>query len=220
MTTHRTISDVATLELYRLTMANSVGPSDISVYLAEHGYDADVIKKGTQLCEDTEDSYYKSSSAKGAKAIAYASFMKKRTSLNATYLIHRKKAGLVFRKEKSVTVKLAINKPPPKAYVEWLVIVRKFYTLVAKSKKLQEKLAKLNISAEDIDDNLARITELESARAEYVMKKGEAQNATKRKEAAFDECYDWMRDFYVVAKIAFSEHPDLIVAFGKVVDKK
>jgi hypothetical protein len=44
------------------------------------------------------------------------------------------------------------------------------------------------------------ILELEAARSEYLKEKGESQDATKAKDAAFAKIDDWMSEFYAVAK--------------------
>ena len=61
------------------------------------------------------------------------------------------------------------------------------------------------------------ITELESARAEYLKEVGESQDATKAKNAAFAKMDDWMSEFYAVARIGLEENPQLIEALGKIV---
>lgn len=47
--------------------------------------------------------------------------------------------------------------------------------------------------------------------------KGESQDATKLKDTAFIELDDWMSEFYVVAKIALEDNPQLLESLGKFV---
>lgn len=61
------------------------------------------------------------------------------------------------------------------------------------------------------------ISELETARAVYLKEKGESQDATKIKDAAFAKTDDWMSEFYAVAKIGLEDNPQLLEALGKTV---
>lgn len=64
------------------------------------------------------------------------------------------------------------------------------------------------------------IVAIENARAAYVLAKGEAQNATQVKNAAFKKLDAWMREFYAVAKVALYDTPQLMEALGKKVKSK
>ncbi len=58
-------------------------------------------------------------------------------------------------------------------------------------------------------------TDLEAARAAYIKEKGESQNATGIKDAAFSKMNDWMSEFYAVARIGLQARPQLMEALGK-----
>ena len=61
------------------------------------------------------------------------------------------------------------------------------------------------------------IADLEAARSEYLKEKGESQDSTKAKEAAFANIDDWMSEFYAVARIGLEDNPQLLEALGKTV---
>jgi hypothetical protein len=58
---------------------------------------------------------------------------------------------------------------------------------------------------------------LEAARSFYLIEKGESQDSTKIKDAAFYKIDDWMSEFYAVAKIGLEDNPQLLEALGKIV---
>ncbi len=78
-------------------------------------------------------------------------------------------------------------------------------------------MARLAITPEQLTAGKTLLTELETARAEYLKEKGESQEATKIKDAAFAKMDDWMSEFYAVARIALEDKPQLLEALGKVV---
>ncbi len=53
MTTRPKISEIKTLEKYRVTLANAVSQPKISEALAEYGYTTQSIKFGQQLLDKT-----------------------------------------------------------------------------------------------------------------------------------------------------------------------
>ena len=61
------------------------------------------------------------------------------------------------------------------------------------------------------------ISELESARAEYLKETGESQDAKKAENAAFEKMDDWISEFYAVVRIGLEDNPQLIKALGKIV---
>ena len=105
----------------------------------------------------------------------------------------------------------------PRAYVKWLETVKKFYSVAGKDNQIQTKLLRLKINTENITAANTMIGELETARAEYLREKGESQDATKAKDAAFEKMDDWMSEFYAVAKIALEDSPQLLESLGKFV---
>lgn len=113
--------------------------------------------------------------------------------------------------------KLAVSGSLPKAYIKWLEVVKKFYTVAIKDANIQGKLVRLNITTDDLTAANTLIGELEAARAEYLREKGESQDATKAKDAAFVKMDDWMSEFYAVAKIALEDKPQLLESLGKFV---
>jgi chromosome segregation ATPase len=113
--------------------------------------------------------------------------------------------------------KLAISGAMPRTYIKWLEAAKKFYSVASTDTEIQSKLARLKISADDLTAANTAISDLESARAEYLKEKGESQDATKAKDSAFAKLDDWMSEFYAVARIGLEDNPQLLEALGKVV---
>ncbi|RRD60443.1 hypothetical protein [Tannerella forsythia] len=58
---------------------------------------------------------------------------------------------------------------------------------------------------------------MRQARADYLREKGESQDATKQKDAAFRAIETWLSDFFAVARIALEDNPQLLEALTKIV---
>ncbi len=217
MATRPKISDVATLEKYRVALENVEAQSEIATIMAEFGYDAALIEEGKNLLIKTRQAYDLNVKEDDETSQAYSNFSEKRDSLSDTYTLHRKKAKVVFRKDQQIMERLALIGSLPTAYINWLETVKKFYTEVLVDTELQNKLSRLKISVEDLNATNTLISELESARSGYLREKGESQDATIAKNSAFALLDDWMSEFYAVARIALEDNIQLLEALGVIV---
>ncbi|HAF29518.1 MAG TPA: hypothetical protein DCG75_10765 [Bacteroidales bacterium] len=217
MSTRERVTEMATLERYRVALENVETQSEIATIMAEFGYDAALIENGKQLFTKTRQVYDLNVKEDDETSQAYSNFMSKRNLLEDAYSLHRKKAKVIFRKDLEILKRLALDGTIPRAYVSWLETAKKFYTEVLADTELQTKLSRLKITTEDLNAANTLISELETARAEYMKEKGESQDATKQKDTIFAQLDDWMSEFYAVARIALEDNIQLLEALGVIV---
>jgi uncharacterized membrane protein YheB (UPF0754 family) len=217
MVTRPTNSQAATLELYRVALENSGTQPDISREMAVLGYDAAKIAEGKALLAQTRAMYDANSKELDETIASHALFASKKEEIQNVFKMHCKKARVVFRKDSITKDRLSISGRIPRAYVKWYETVKKFYEISSTNADIQSKLARLAITPEQLTAAKTLLTELETTRAEYLREKGESQEATKIKDAAFASMDDWMSEFYAVAWIALEDKPQLMEALGKVV---
>jgi len=210
-------SEAATLERYRVALENAETQQEIATIMAEFGYDSAMIEEGKNLFTKTRQSYDLNIQEDDETSENYSIFSEKRESLADTYSLHRKKGKVVFKNDQEIMERLALTGSLPAAYVSWLETVKKFYKEVLKDEELQTKLSRLKITTEELNAANTLISELETARAEYLREKGESQDATKAKDAQFAELDDWMSEFYAVARIALEDNIQLLEALGIIV---
>ncbi len=214
MATNREKTEMGTLEKYRVALDNVVAQSEIASEMETVGYDTTVIQQGQSLLAETRQAFDFNKTEADETSDSYKAFKKVRKKLETLYAKHRKMAKVVFRKEPETAKKLSITGSIPDAYIKWLEIVRTFYNVTNTDTEIQSKLARLKITAEELNIGSTKVTELETARSEYLREKGEDQNATKAKDAAFAKMDDWMSDFYAVARIALEDKPQLLESLG------
>jgi len=217
MATRPKFSEAETLEQYRIALENVESQTEIATVMAELGYDSAVIGEGKTLLAETRSTYDLNKTEDDETSTAYAGFSSKKEQLEDTFTLHRKKAKVVFRNDSLTADRLAISGAMPRTYVKWLESAKKFYSVASTDTGIQSKLSRLKISAEDLTTANTLISELETARAEYLKEKGESQDATKAKDSAFAKMDDWMSEFYAVAKIGLEDNPQLLEALGKTV---
>ena len=215
MKSRTNLTDAESLELYHVALKNVETQSVIAAVMAELGYDSAVIGAGNQLLAETRKAYDLIGTEDDESSAAFADFSGKKELLEDTFDMHRKKAKVVFRKDSLTKDKLAISGPKLRTYIKWLEVVKKYYSVLSDDTAILGKLARLKISADDINAANTMIDDLNDARADYLREIGESQDATKAKNAAFASIDDWMNEFYAIAEIGLEDNPQLLEALGK-----
>ena len=217
MGTRPKLSEANTLEKYRIALDNAEMQPVIMAALSNLGYDSAVIGEGKAILAATRQAFDGNKIDDDETTEAYASFSTLKSNLEDIFNTHRKKAKVIFRNDMVTAEKLAILGSMPQAYIKWLETLKKFYSLAISDTIIQAKLARLKVTIEEISAANTLITDLEAARSLYLREKGESQDATKAKDAAFYKIDDWMSEFFAVAKIGLEDNPQLLEALGKIV---
>lgn len=217
MATKPKFSETDTLELYRVALENAETQPEISSIMSELGYDSGKISEGKTLLAETRQKYDVNKTEDDETSAAYADFSNKKAQLEKSYSMHRKKAKVVFNNDSLTADKLAITGQMPRTYISWLEGAKKFYTVAIADSNIQSKISRLKVSLDDLNAANTLINDLEVSRAVYLKEKGESQDATKIKDAAFIKMDKWMSEFYAVARIGLEDNPQLLEALGKTV---
>ncbi|TRX70328.1 hypothetical protein [Carboxylicivirga sp. M1479] len=210
-------SNETILEDTRVSLTNVEEQTEIAAVMSEYGYGSEELLPGKALLDLANQAYSNSRREAYEESEAYAAFATCRGELEATYAVFRKKAKVVFRNDQLTLDLLGVSGDTPRAYVSWLNSVRNCCKLALGSETILAGMGRLNCSSEDFQACLDKCDNLDVLRAAYLREKGESQNATKTKDAAFVELDKWMRDFYAVAKIALEDQPQLLESLGVVV---
>jgi hypothetical protein len=216
MTSRPNFSEAQLLENHRVALQNVETQPTVAATMAELGYESAKLLEGKALLELARQAVDFAVKEGHETTEAYEQFDTLRTQLDNTYVMHRKKAKVVFRDDALTRQKLAIDGTLSRAYIKWIETVKKFYTEAA-VETVAAQLSHLKISQADLTAAQSTIASLEAARATYLKEKGESQDATQRKSTAIDNINDWMARFYAVARIALDDSPQLLEALGKTV---
>lgn len=211
------LSEAEILEQYRVSFENVGNQSEIATIMAEFGFDETLITAGKALFTKTREAFDFNKKEDDETSESYINFTIAKENLAKTYTLHRKKAKVIFRNEPNILNKLALSGSLPTTYINWLEVVKKFYSVAIGNTEIETKLLRLKVTLTDLINAVAKIGELTLARDEYLREKGESQDSTKSKDKAFGEIDDWMSEFYAVAKIALEDKPQLLESLGKFV---
>jgi hypothetical protein len=91
---------------------------------------------------------------------------------------------------------------------------RAFYLNLTNHPELLERMAVFNITIETVQAGLAAVEATEKAHQTYTKERGEAQEATAARDAAFDALYSDYSDLRAIARIALANKPQLLEQMG------
>ncbi len=206
-----------TLGLCRVALANAEKHNRISKALEDIGYGAETLNAGKMLLEETRRVFISSVDEKHYLKSSSRAFSKRKAELSAMYELHREKARLVYLERDETADLLAVLGNIPRHYDRWIETVRKFYTAALADQSIQDELVRMKITQDDLNAGLAKVEEVEVAREDHMLHKGESQDLTKAKNEAFEKLHNWMKTFYHAAKISVNGRTQLLESLGKIV---
>jgi hypothetical protein len=139
----------------------------IKAALADVGYDDAKIQEGKDLLNAAQIKYDTNKREENETSIASLNFKNKREELKKLYSRHRKIAKVAFMNDPATLILLDLEKPIPSTYTHWLEVVNVFYTEVLADQALQDKLAQLKVTAEQLTHGAEMIPEIKKLYAEY-----------------------------------------------------
>lgn len=183
----------------------------------EYGYGEKEIAQGKALYDTAAQMYETNKRETSEEALAYNEFSKKLEAFKNVYATDRKKAKIIYKEEPKILIALHIKGVAPLRTNKLLEDIEAFYKELKAKPDLLTPLNKLKITAEHIETQLTALADVKQAEATYVLERGESQQATKDKDAAFAAFEKWVREFYAIAKIALEDKPQLLESIGKFV---
>lgn len=202
------------MEQFRISLENVHNQPFLASTMAVFGYTEAEIAEGKKLYETAKRAHSTNDKENKEYLDAKKVYDNAKDKIVERYKLDRKKAKIVFKDNDVVLKQLSLTGLTPIAHVDWSKTVKSFYEGVLDNNNILEKLARLGIKRQDLEDALLEMQNMELARTTYFKEKGESEDTTKQKDQAFLEIDRWMREFYSVAKIAMEDQPQLLEALG------
>lgn len=155
------------------------------------------------------EKHQKYSEKHGIASQIKADFMQSRQNLED----HVAVAKFAFRKEPATLEQFNVKRISRKVEA-WLLQASEFYRIAA---IYSDTLAPHGLGPEEISQSAATIEALSASRNQRIMKKGDAEEATRLRDQSLKALKLWMRDFRTIAKVALRDSPQLMEALGIVV---
>jgi len=182
-------------------VAIDLSKEDTSLHgpLAVYGYDQPRILVGDEKVALAEQTYHLQKRAYEDQYNATLDFEKAWEEADAYYMSMRKVALVAFKDNEAARNHLLLSGERARLFPQWLPETIHFYQNALNTPKIIEGFAAFNVTAETLQQGLDLVKSTREKDKIQEKTKSEAQNATKVRDAAFDDMDNWISDFGLAA---------------------
>lgn len=194
-------------------ISNATDPI-IAPFLSAYGYDGERIAEGQALYGAALDAQGHQRKEQGEENSASASFQAARDAADTAYMRLVKVARVALSRNPAALQELGLVGARKRTINGWVDQVRQFYAALGSSPAYQAALARYGITPARLAADRASFDAMVAAQKAYDRERGDTQDATDERDAAFEALEDWMEEFIPIARVAMDEHPQLLEKLG------
>lgn len=198
----------------QVAIENTLNNPNLRARLGEFGYDRQRLFQGKALLEDALQAQLHQQTEYGDQANATADLQKARATAENSYMRLVKVARIALKDNPGALVRLGLNGKRKRSLSGWLLQAQQFYAGVQTAPELMAALGQYGITRSKLIAAEADMTAVIAANQLQEKEKGDAQTATKTRDAALDALADWFSDFLAIARIALEGNPQMLEAIG------
>lgn len=202
----------------QMAIENALSDADIKAELALFGYDEARLLAGKALSEEAKSLSRTQLVEYGEQYAASNDFYAKWEAAKTAYSRSLKVARIAFKDNSKAQSSLKLNGARKGSFYGWLNQAEDFYANLLANPDLTAVLAGYGYDEAKLQTEAALVATADAANNLQQTEIGEAQDATKARDAKLDELDDWVSDFRGIAEVALADRPQLLekLAFGAV----
>nr|WKN37336.1 hypothetical protein K4G66_01270 [Tunicatimonas sp. TK19036] len=202
------------LEQHRLMLFNAKNTPTISKRLNALGYNGNKMLKGIALYDDVLHWQSVKNTHYGAQKTATDALQADCQEFKKPYTEHVALARIAFKEDRGTLSTLKVDEARKTSLGGWLTQASAFYSQLA---NYTEVMSRYGVSSETIQSAQSQLQALKTRRDAQLQRKGEAQDATEKRNLAMKALNNWMKEFRQIARIAMKDDPQLLETLGIVV---
>ena len=192
---------------------NAINNSEIATYMEDLGIDIDELNMGLRFTEEARDAINVQKSEYGDQFEATGKLKECWEKADKKYIRTLKICWIVFKNQKGTNSTLMLRGPRKQSFPRWVDQAEALYVNLLRKEHLLAQMAKF-YDRDELEAEYRLVQEAKEANIIQEAEKGEAQDATKARNAKLDQLDLWMADFRAFAKIALEEQPQLLEKLG------
>lgn len=208
------------LEHSELMFSNASKDLTINQILAQYNIGPEKYDVGLTLCKNAYTFEKLQIKLHGEQFRARAIFQKLLAETHTQYMDHVKFMRMAHRDDLRKLDELDAAGLREKRITGWLTQSKTFYTNAINDEDALAKMAGYGITKENMQDVELKVTEVGAANQFHKLKKGEAQDATERRDEALELLDKFRSEFIGICRIALKDHPQLLEKLGIIVYTK
>lgn len=197
-----------------VAIANGINQEPIATLLLQYGYTPERLGVGKDLLTKTEQLNSLQKKEDGEQQEATLGLSQSIKSANAVYIPHLKIARIAFKKDVNFSTQLELGGERKQSQWGWLSQTKVFYTNLLSNQDALDKMAYYGQTSEKLAAGYNLVLEVDKQFAVRKKEMGEAQKATKARDASADELQEWYSDYIEIARIALSDEPQQLEMLG------
>ncbi|WPP49483.1 hypothetical protein [Catalinimonas niigatensis] len=207
MSYHSIAKVFATANTY---IENASGQPEILKKLGLQGFGPKRLQEGTSLKNHAMMLHSQKTERYGEKQTLAAQLKENEQQARENFMEHVGIVKFAFRKDPLTLSQFNVGKVS-KRINEWPMQASYFYDKVS---SYVAPLAPFGLTAEALAQGQAMVEAVASTRNQRIMRKGEAEEATRLRDQSIKDLKAWMSEFRIMAKIALKDSPQLLESLG------
>jgi len=196
------------------TAINNADHAEIAPLLLKRGYAPADIAAGKTLVDNVQTLDEKQKKEYSEQYQATETYNKDWNELKLMYSEHVELARIAFENDLHNYVQLGLQGRRKESFSGYMQQAKQYYNNALKDQAVMDVLSKKGISKKELEDTLVLIEKVEKEKYAQQKETGEAQQATKVRDAAHDDLGKWFGEFKRVAIVALSSKPVLAKILG------
>lgn len=200
----------------QVALDNALNDSGLQDSLAVFGYTAERLQEGQALYETARSLHDQQQAEYGDQFAATDALQSAWDEAKTVYTRHVKVARVALKRERGAWKQLGLSGRRKRTLSGWLTQARQFYANALADPNILVELGNFGITQEKLEAGQTLVDDVETANAAQEQEKGEAQEATRKRDQALDALDEWMSDFVAIARVALEDRPQHLEKLGVV----
>ncbi len=195
-------------------ISNALNNEPITTAMNVYGYGETRLNEGMALYTSASGLHKKQKKEYGEQYAATDALYMARAEANADYIVHLNIARIALKDNRSADESLQLNGKRKESLSGWLEQCKAFYNNMLTTPDYLTAMAAFNITTDKLESSKTKMLDVETKYNQQLKETGEAQNATKIRDTAFDKMQEWIADFISIARIALAGTPQYLEMLG------
>ena len=194
----------------RRVLDNTTGNPQIANVMIRFGYDQAAMADYRVLFNEAVAANSQQVKEYGERSEAYADFNKFFAVAKHEYSTLRKLLRVALKTDRQKLDQLGVNEAKMNTISGILKQMQVCYDNIFTDRVIAEKLARIGTTEEMIRGYIRNYDATQSAYTAFYKEDSEAVNATRLRDEKVEALCDFLYDFFILARIAFADQPDLL----------
>lgn len=191
---------------------------EIIEHMAPIGYTMERVQEGKGLYSNAEELTFAREKEFGEQMQATADFNVKLETAQKVYMKNVKFMRIQLENNVNGLVSLGLNGRRKTTNSGFYKQAKQFYNNLLSSEELLAEATEINITPDKLHGDLQMVLEAERADEAQDSERGDVQNATRRRDEAIEELFDWTARYKKLARLALEDMPQFLEKLGIVVE--